>query len=346
MIKKRTINFLKSSTVRLALSYLAIIMVMSVGFSIVFYYTSSSQLSRQLPPGSFYDTVFGGRGNGFDSRDNIDQFLRQRIGEGQSDLLMKLIWLNLLLGLGVGSVISYFLARYTLRPIEEAMETQSRFVSDASHELRTPLTAIQAGNEVFLRRKQITVAEAKKVIESNVEEVSKLKKLSDGLLTLARQDNSRVIVKPVSMQNIVSESLNQVVDLAMQKEIKVNDSVPDFKILAEKQEILQVLVILLDNAIKYSEEGSNIYLEGHKKGNYGYVSVRDDGPGIRASDQAHIFERFYRANTARTKNQHDGYGLGLSIAKKIVERNHGKISIESILGKGSTFTIKMPLSNL
>jgi signal transduction histidine kinase len=336
----RIMNFFRSATARLALSYLAIIMAMSLSYSLVLYSTSTHEFDRQVPPLSFY----GNQTNGPMPRMNneIDQFLRQRIREGKSSLLEGLIFLNILMLLG-GGVVSYYLARLSLRPIEKAMQSQSRFVSDASHELRTPLTAIQTANEVALRREHLSVSDAKKIIHSNVEEVTKLKTLTDGLLTLVKQDNQQIIATEVSLHEIASEALGQIVRQATQKKITVDDEAPDLHLLGDRQSLIQLLVILLDNAVKYSPENSHIHLTGFQKGKFGFLSVRDEGPGIRATDQQHIFERFYRANLSRSKDNHDGYGLGLSIAQKIAEQHHGKISVESTLGKGSTFTVMIPI---
>jgi two-component system sensor histidine kinase CiaH len=331
----------KSSTLRVALSYLAIIMIMSIFFSLVFYNTSIKELNRQLPPPSFYEGLQGGPPPV--PRNEVDQFLRDRISEGQSTLMLNLVMLNVLALFG-GSFISYFLARYTLHPIENALDAQSRFISDASHELKTPLTVIQAGNEVALRKSNLSVDEAKEVIQSNVEEIIKLRQLSDCLLTLASQEHRQLVLEPVSIQDAVSEALNRVVQLAVSRDIGVIDNIRDIEVTAEEQGLVEVLVILFDNAIKYSYEGKNIFVNVYKKGKHGVISVRDEGPGIRATDQKYIFERFYRANTARTKNTNSSYGLGLSIAKKIVEQNKGNISVESTLDKGSTFSIKLPLA--
>jgi signal transduction histidine kinase len=339
--KHRLKKLFKSSKFRVALSYLAIIMTLSIFFSLAFYNTSVNELNRQIPPPSMYDRAFGGGHQPF-HREEIDQFLRDRIDEGENTLLFKLFMLNLVALFG-GSIISYYLARYTLHPIESAMDAQSRFISDASHELKTPLTAIQAGNEVALRKTNLTIEEAKDTISSNVEEVVKLRHLTDCLLTLASQEHRQLILTPVSVQDAVGEALNRVVQLAVPRDIGVVDNVPpDIKVMAEEQGLIEVLVILFDNAIKYSDDGKNIYIDAHVKGNHVVIKIRDEGPGIRASDQKYIFERFYRANTARTKNGSSSYGLGLSIAKKILEQNKGSISVESVLGEGSIFSIKLP----
>ncbi len=189
-------------TARLALSYLSIIMALSLAFSVVFYRTSAHELGRQLPPSSFY----GQRGLDNLGPDGFNQFFRDRIAEGRSTLLHRLILLNLL-ALIVGAGISYYLARRTLKPIEEAMDAQARFSSDASHELRTPLTAIRTRNEVTLRKPHLTAGQAKEVINSNLQEVIKLEKLSDGLLRLSRENGNGLVKAPVSLQEIAGEAM-------------------------------------------------------------------------------------------------------------------------------------------
>lgn len=331
------LRFLKTAASRLALTYLMIIMLMSIGFSIVFYNTSAQQLDRQLPPESLYDTAF----DGVNIRHDVDQFLRDRIDEGRQALLWRLVLLNIFALIG-GGAVSYYLARLTLRPIEDSMEAQSQFVSDAAHELRTPLTAIQASNEVALRKPKLSIPYAKRLIEQNTEDVIRLKQLSDGLLQLASKDTNISELVPVSLQDAASDAMNMVIGLAHTKKISVTDEVPDIKVLAEKQSLVQAIVALIDNAIKYSQPKEIITLGGSIKGKFAYLTVQDNGVGIRAADLPHIFRRFYRSDRARS--QKEGYGLGLSIAEALIKRQHGEISATSSLGKGSVFIIKIPLA--
>lgn len=341
MSKPAVIRFLRSTTFRLAASYLAIIMILSISFSWVFYRTSAHELNRQLPPSSIFVNSGGGD---FGLNPGYHQFFRERIDEGLHALLVRLLFLNLVV-LASGALLSYYLARRTLTPIENAMEAQSRFVTDASHELRTPLTALMASNEVALRKPDLTLKSAKDVIKSNLEEMSKLKGLSDGLLSLARQDQRALINQLVSLQDVASEAMNRVVKAAQAKQIAIKDTVPDVSVMGDFQSLVQAVVILLDNAIKYSPKKSTIYLEGSQKDRQAYISVRDTGSGISPVDLPHIFDRFYRADLARAKGDSNGYGIGLSIAQKIVEQHHGKIMTSSILEKGSTFVIELPLAS-
>ncbi len=331
-------RFVKSVTGRLALTYLAIIMLMSIAFSVVFYRTSSSELSRHLPTVAFY----GDRLNP-DIRQGVDQFLRNRIDEGRHELLLRLVLLNLL-AFVAGGVLSYFMAIRTLKPVEDAMEAQSQFISDASHELRTPLTAIQTSNEVALRKPKLTLAEAKHTLAQNTEDVARLRQLTDGLLRLAKKDKVIALPKPISLQEVVAEAMNQIVPAAQAKKITVNDKVPNTKVLGDQQSLVQVVVNLLDNAIKYSESKATIVLNSSNKGRFAYLNIKDNGMGIRAADLPHIFKRFYRTDRSRSKEKRDGYGLGLSIADELVKQYNGEILVKSTPDEGSTFTIKLPLA--
>lgn len=331
-------RFLRSTTASLAASYLSIIMVLSIGFSYVLYKASSLELGRQIPPSSLF------RPNRPDFG-SYHHFFQERIDEGRGHLLGRLVLLNLFV-LAVGAVVSYYLARRTLQPIENAMAAQDRFVTDASHELRTPLTAILASNEVALRKPHITLGQAKGVIKSNMEEMAKLKDLSDGLLSLARQDTGTIITKPVSLQDVAGEAMNRVLTAAQAKQVSIRDDVSAIKVSGDAQSLVQAVTILLDNAIKYSPEKSAIQLEAHVKDGHGYLSVRDEGTGISPKDLPHIFDRFYRADLARTASGTSGHGIGLSIAQKIMDQHHGKITVSSVLGQGSTFVIQLPLAQL
>jgi two-component system sensor histidine kinase CiaH len=334
-------RFAASTTARLAASYLAIIMVLSIGFSFVLYKTSAHELGRQIPPPTMFEPnqSFVGGDPGF------HHFFQRRIEEGRGHLLGRLIILNLLV-LVTGAALSYYLARRTLEPIETAMEAQSRFVTDASHELRTPLTAIMASNEVALRKPRLSLEQAKGVITSNVEEMVKLKDLSDGLLSLSKQDmDTPAIMQPVSLQDVAAEALNRILPAAQAKQVSIDDTVPDIKVLGNLSGLTQAVVVMLDNAVKYSPSQSTVYLEGHKKGEQGYIGVRDEGSGIPPKDLPRIFDRFYRVDLSRTAaGNTDGHGIGLAIARQIVEQHEGKIMVSSALGEGSTFTIQLPLA--
>jgi signal transduction histidine kinase len=332
-------RFVVSTTARLAASYLAIIMVLSVSFSFVLYRTSAHELGREIPPTNMFNP---GQLNG--GGPDFHHFFLRRIEEGRGHLLGRLIILNIFVLL-IGAALSYYLARRTLEPIEDAMEAQSRFVTDASHELRTPLTAIITSNEVALRKPHLTLGQAKDVIKSDVEEMIKLKNLSDGLLSLSKQDTAIPVMQPVSLQDVAGEALNRVLAAAQAKKISIDDTVPAVKVLGDMPSLVQAVTVVLDNAIKYSPEGSTVWLAGAQQDGHGAISVKDQGSGIAEADLPHIFDRFYQADRSRTTSETaSGYGIGLSIARKIIEQHDGKIIVTSTPSKGSSFKIELPLA--
>ncbi len=337
-------QFVESNTARLAATYLVLIMLMSIAFSLVFYNISSQALYSQRPPQDLAPnqiiTILPENSSERPQRTSIRDFLNSRADEGRSELIARLILINLLTLL-VGAGISYYLARRTLQPIEANMEAQRQFVSDASHELRTPLTAIQTSNEVALRNRKLSLAEAKTVISDNTAEAAKLKLLSDALLNLALNDQVQQPLDTIALHSSVQTALNQVIALAQPKNIAVEDTVAAVNVRGNAHILSQILVILIDNAIKYSHDGATIYISSFTKGNSVYVEVRDEGVGIRASDIPHLFRRFYRADSARSDGHREGYGLGLAIADNLARSHSASISVASELHKGSRFTLKL-----
>jgi signal transduction histidine kinase len=317
-------------------------MTMSIGYSFVLYRTSEAQLRRQVP--SF--NVQHEEGNSVFLPDDaaqgpvIRQYLEERAAEGSHALAVRLVVLNVLTMIG-GAGLSYYLARRTLQPIEESMETQSQFVSDASHELRTPLTMLQTSNEVALRDEKLTLAKAKEAISASVEEAVKLKTLTDGLLQLARGDGEELTVEPILVQDVATDVMNIYMKAAQAKGMTIDDQVPALRVFANRQALEQAMGVLVDNAIKYGPNETTITLDAVKRGKRTVLRVRDQGPGIRQYDQRRIFDRFYRADQSRSGQHVAGTGIGLSLAKKLVERQGGEISVASTMGKGSTFSVAL-----
>jgi len=335
-----TRRFVNSSSTKLATTYLVIIMILSIGFSIVIYNTSAQQLRRQVPPESFYNSQ-NQEGRLPMGPRPINSFLEQRAAEGRAELRDRLIVLNGL-ALVLGSGVSWWLARRNLRPIEAAMEAQSQFVSDASHELRTPLAAILASNEVALRAKTISNKQARDILEHNVADVTKLQDLANNLLDLAQQDKAALTFQAVNLQDIATDAINQVIVKALEKNIIIEDQVPALQLNANRVALTRVVVILLDNALKYSPADTNILLKAEAINRNIAITVTDQGQGIAVSDIPHVFDRFYRSDQARSDSHKDGYGLGLAIAKSIVDRHNGTISVTSQINKGSQFMVKLP----
>ncbi|MDP2861041.1 MAG: HAMP domain-containing sensor histidine kinase [bacterium] len=254
----------------------------------------------------------------------------------------------------------YFLAGRTLRPIQEMLNEQNQFVADASHELRTPLASLKIAMEVSLRDKKLTLKDAKQLVSENIKEVDRLQSLSDGLLRLARYPavaclpagraggqnlNGNAKLENVSLSDIVKQAIRKTAPLAKEKGIILdNNVVSEATIKGNADDLVGLLVILLDNAVKYSSEKTSVKIGSHKTDGVVSITVEDHGAGIEEKDIPHIFDRFYRADSSRSATKGKGYGLGLSIAKKIVEAHHGSIAVESKAGKGSIFTVRIPAS--
>lgn len=335
-------NF-KKTYLKLTFFYVLIIMVISLAFSFAIYRISSNELGQglnrqarffqQLPPGGFLPRPL----------QELENIRIQQLQESSRHLKINLMYFNLLI-LFLSAGAGYFWARRTMRPIEEAMDAQNRFTADASHELRTPLTAMRTEVEVNLRKGELNSSEAKKLLVSNLEEINKLEILSSALLKLASQDGqANLELSKVSLEEVIAEVYEKVESLALKKSIEFENKLQEFSVNGDKSSLVELFVILLDNAIKYSPEKSKIFISMGLEKNLVVVKIKDQGIGIKASDLPFIFNRFYRADASRSKNKVDGYGLGLSIAKRIVELHQGSISAESVFGHDSVFTVKIPL---
>ncbi len=240
----------------------------------------------------------------------------------------------------LAGALGYLLAGRTLAPIADMVDEQNRFISDASHELRTPLTALKSTMEVSLRDKHLSLAEARTVIKESIADVDTLQRLSDSLLSLTRyQKPITNSFEKFSLRETVISAIKQMTPLAEEKHITITAPIADHTIFGNRYSIRDLMVILLDNAIKYGKNNGTISIHAEKKDKGVTLTVSDDGIGIDKKDLPRIFDRFYRADTARTKNAKNGYGLGLSIAKKIMTAHNGTISATSKINGGSTFTV-------
>lgn len=265
--------------------------------------------------------------------------------EAKDRIVLMLIIINLGI-LGLSGVAGYLLAGLTLKPIKNMVDEQNRFITDASHELRTPLTSLKSEIEVNLRDKKLSIKDARKLLESNLEEVNNLQYLSDNLIKLAQNHQTNgVNFINISTAEISNEAIKKVEKLAKKKSIRINKNVGDFDIEADYAGLKELLVIFLDNAIKYSPEKSEINLNIKESGSSALIEISDHGIGIEKQDLPLLFERFYRADKARSKKDTDGFGLGLSIAKQIIQKHNGSIDVKSKLNSGTTFKIKLPLKH-
>lgn len=334
------ISKFNAAYLKLTTFYVLIVMTISISFSVVLYNISLSELGKGLGRQTGILKDLTKKESLVQQFQDLELIRQNQLEESNDHLRLNLIYFNLLILL-LSSISSYFLARKTLEPIEEAVDAQSHFTADASHELRTPLTAMKTGIEVSLRDKKFTLAAAKTLLESNLEEIEKLESLSNALLKLARfQESDKKNFDKVFLEEVVVESYEKVESLARKKGITFSPEITKMTVVGDRQSLVELFVILFENAIKYSNSGTKVKIVMQKDGPHSIVRVIDSGIGIKASDLPHIFNRFYRADTSRSKLKADGYGLGLSIAKQIVDIHGASINVKSVPNKGSEFIIK------
>lgn len=336
--------------IKLTAWYLLIIMMVSAFFSIVIYQMLSSEVERvahmqrtRIERKFLRDKMFMGlEMDPLYAPPLTDEDI-ELVTDVKNRLIINLLVINGIILISSGGM-GYILAGKTLKPIKRMVDEQNRFVGDASHEFRTPLTSLKTAMEVFIRSKDATLNEAKTLIQENMLEVNKLQHLAEDLLNLAQYQEFQKKLHLVStnLKFLVTSAFEKVRKLADDKRIHLVYVGRDDSIVLDRGKIVDVLVILLDNAIKYSAHGKAIIVDSHLSNEWVSISVKDEGMGIEAKDHPHIFDRFYRSDSARSKSSTGGFGLGLSIAKQIIDLHAGTISVESELGKGATFVIRIP----
>jgi heavy metal sensor kinase len=245
----------------------------------------------------------------------------------------------------VGTELNQFRDAFneTLARLQRSFEQLRSFTADASHELRTPLTAIRSVGEVGLRGSR-TAGEYREVIATMLEEVDRLSRLADELLSLARVEagTSRLQFEPVDLSALASEI---VVHLSVLAEERQQDLVTDVEgpivVQGDRLALRQALVNLVDNAIKYAPERTTVLVRAGRGPGTAYVEVRDEGAGIPGVHRERIFERFYRVDSGRSREL-GGSGLGLALVKWTAEAHAGRVELDTAEGRGSTFRIVLP----
>ncbi len=241
---------------------------------------------------------------------------------------------------------SLFLSSKALVPICNAWQKQLDFSADASHELRTPIAAIQANTELILSNSDETVASQKKWLHSILKESKRMASLIEDLLLLSRADSGQLLLvkTPFLFDQAIKEALEPMEPLALESHIAFELKLePRVHFIGDINRIKELIIILVDNAIKYMNRPGSIEITLKQTKHKIKLLVADNGEGIAPDAVSHLFDRFYRVDKTRSRHK-GGAGLGLSIAKWIVQEHSGHITVESMLGKGTRFLITLPLN--
>ena len=239
-----------------------------------------------------------------------------------------------LFGIGILVAVSFYLSRFVTQPAQDALIREKRFITDASHELKTPLGAISINAQVLEIKGDNSI-----YIQNIISETARMSRLVENLLMLSRlEEGKKTAHERFSLTSVVQEMILTYESVAFDKKKQLASDVdPDLYINGDADEIRQLIAILLDNAIKNSVEQGEIRLSCVRKARSILIKVSNTGKGIQEEEMKHIFERFYTSEKSRNSGS---FGLGLSIAKAIVDRHHGEISVQSIPDKETVFTVK------
>ena len=334
----------KSEVNRLTLSYLAVIMTLSLIFTGIIYLLSTASLNRPLLPSEEENSSVSVEAPEFGEH-SFENTFRKRLERRDNTTRMTIIYSLVGFNLGlfvIGIFVSRSLAKLTLAPIERAMMKQTQFIFDASHELKTPLTAMLVRNEVTLRKKSLPEEKAREVIEKNIEEILKMKELTASMLDVARENGEPEKLTEISVPEFLADLQEKLAPVAKERGVKIETKMnlgKNLRASVAKNTLEQILTIFADNAMKYSGE-KIIYLRAGRRGKNVAFSVKDNGAGVKKEDQKRIFERFYQVDAARTRTEDKtSHGLGLAIAKNLAERQGYKIVLRGSEGRGAEFEV-------
>lgn len=252
--------------------------------------------------------------------------------------------------IGAFLVISILFSRWALRPTEQAWRSQRQFIADASHELKTPLTVILADASIALGHPDDTVGSQRQWIEGIQREGYRMQRLVEDMLALAKHDAAESGAleaplkqrEPIDLSEMAQRAVLQFEAVAFERGVLIEDRCePDVRIDGVSDDIERVLGVLVDNACKYADEGGRVWVETELEGRHALLRVGNSGTPISEGELPHVFDRFWRSDDVRTGGK-GGYGLGLSIARSIVEEHGGTLVVESSADSGTVFTAVFP----
>lgn len=264
----------------------------------------------------------------------------------QQGILTNLIYTFAIVGL-IMLIVIFFLSRYfanrSITPVKEAFEKQKQFIADASHELKTPLAIINTNTDVLLANREDTIENQAKWLHYIKSETERMSGLTNDLLYLTQIDDSRssMIHAKFNMSDAVETIILTMEAVIFEKNISLDYSIePQLMVHGNSEQIKQVILILLDNAVKYSRAKGSVNVSLKKQNNDVVLAVSNTGEGIASEHLDRIFDRFYRTDASRAR-KNGGHGLGLAIARSIVEQHKGEIYARSVVGEGATFYVRL-----
>ena len=264
---------------------------------------------------------------------------------GERVITLVGLWLLLMAAM---FVVTVFLSRYVMRPVQRAWEDQQRFIADASHELKTPLTIILADVSILQQEKQKTVEEQSTWVEGIEVEAERMQHLTESMLTLAQADagiDQSQVMNELDFSSLVEGQILQFDAVAFERDLVIEGDVdPDMHVSGDEMRLENMVKTLLENACKYASQPGTIAVGLHQTRNDAVFTVANDGDTIPPEDLPRLFDRFYRSDKARANDgEAESFGLGLSIAKSTAEAHGGSIGVESE-GGHTVFTVKIPLA--
>lgn len=271
-------------------------------------------------------------------------FLYPLNGLNHQILMMRISFgTAVLLAIVALAVFSWFFTRKLIIPLEKSKQKQTEFIASASHELRSPLAVIRSGLSAL---EQADPQEATHFFTVIQKESDRMARLVNDMLSLANADNHswQIFMAPCELDTLLLEAYEKYDPAAHEKKLKLKIHLPDDPLpscTCDSSRISQVLAILIDNALSYVPPQGIIILSLEKEEHYFVLSVSDNGPGISDNAKTSVFQRFYREDVSRNDKQH--FGLGLSIAKEIIDLHHGKLQVTDTPGGGATFLVYLPI---